>query len=73
MSWKVPVLHLGLFGGVTLASDKVISYDFVSTSKEVGKCVLSEEVTPYFTLSYGIKKSSFGGGECQAELSCLDA
>lgn len=72
MSWKVPALHLGLFGGAMPASDRMIFYDFAATSKELGKCALSQEVTPYFTLFYGIKKSSFGVGECRETLSSLN-
>lgn len=41
--------------------------------QELGKCDLSEEVSPYFTFFYGIKKSSFGVAECQATLSSLKA
>lgn len=47
-----------------LPSDRMIFYDFAGTSKELGKCALSAEVAPCFTLFYGIKKSSFGVGEC---------
>lgn len=41
VSWKVPALHLGLFGGAMLASDRMIFYDYCNFKRARQMCPVS--------------------------------